>query len=107
MSWGVDQMEVRKLASGSMLQFRYRVLDPGRAKLLNDRRATPYLIDDATGAKLTVPEAERIGKLRTTTTPEAGRTYWVIFDDSVHVVNLGSRVSVVIGGFRVDGLTVE
>jgi hypothetical protein len=107
MTWGVDQLEVRKLASGSMLQFRYRVIDPERAKLLNNRKVAPFLIDDATGAKLQVPEAERIGKLRTTTTPQAGRTYWVLFDDALHLVRYGSRVSVEIGSFRVDGLPVE
>jgi hypothetical protein len=106
-AWGIDQMQVRKTASGSMLQFRYRVIDPGRAGLLNDNKAEPYLIHDATGTKLRVPQAERIGKLRTTTTAKAGQTYWVMFDDAVHLVKHGSRVSVVIGRFRVDGLTVE
>ena len=106
-TWGIDQMEVRKIASGSMLQFRYRVLDPERAELLNDKRAEPYLLDATTGGKFAVPQAERIGKLRTTTTPKAGRVYWVMFEDPQHRVQHGRRVSVVIGRFRVDGLTVE
>lgn len=105
--WGVDQMEVRQLASGSMLQFRYRVLDPQRAGLLNDKKAEPHLIDAATGTKLSVPQAERIGNLRTTNTPTAGRVYWVMFEDPLHLVRHGSRVTVLIGGFRADGLTVE
>jgi hypothetical protein len=106
-TWGIDQIDVHTIASGSMLEFRYRVLDPERAKLLNDEKTEPYLIDEATGIKLKVAETERIGKLRTIPPPQAGRIYWIIFGDSTHVIKRGSHVSVVIGGFRINDLVVD
>ena len=106
-TWGVDEMAVRTYASGSMLQFRYRVLDASKARALNDKQLKPYLIDERTGTKLKVLEAERIGNLRTTAEPEAGRVYWVMFGNSAGLVRRGSRVTVEIGDFHANGLLVE
>jgi hypothetical protein len=106
-NWGVDIIGVHLVASGSMLEFRYRVLDAKKAKELNDKRWNPYLLDKATGAKLAVPQMEKIGRLRQTATPQVGRIYWMMFGNPGKRVKPGSQVSVVIGDFRVDGLVVE
>ena len=106
-TWGIDQVDLHTIASGSMVQFRYRVLDPERAKLLNDKKAEPHLIEETTGIKLKVEEGERIGKLRTTPPPQAGRVYWIIFGNSAHIVRHKSRVSLVIGNLRMDSLVVD
>lgn len=39
----------------------YRVLDANKAKALNDKKAQPFLVDEATGAKLFIPEMEKVG----------------------------------------------
>ena len=44
-NWGVDIVGVRRVSSGLMLRFDYRVLDPEKAAVLADRKARPYLID--------------------------------------------------------------
>jgi hypothetical protein len=60
-----------------MLAFRYVVLDPEKAQVFNDKRNSAYLIDEKTGAKLTVPQMEKVGELRTTTSPnQAECTGW-------------------------------
>jgi hypothetical protein len=105
--FGVDHLQVRYTASGSSLQFRYRVLDAEKAKILNDKRANPYLIDRETGNKLAVPTMEKIGTLRQVATPEEGREYWMVFSNPGKLVKPGQRVDVVIGSFRVEGLLVE
>jgi len=106
-NWGVDILGVQRVSSGEMLAFRYMILDPEKAKGFNDKRNGAYLIDEKSGAKLTVPQMEKVGELRTTTTPEAGRMYWMVFANTNRVVDVGSKVDVVIGDVRVNELTVD
>ncbi len=106
-NWGVDIVGVRYVSSGMMLEFSYRVLDAKKAAALNDKKSTPYLIDEATGAELEVPQMEKVGQLRQTAPPESGRIYWMVFGNTGRAVKPGSRVSVVIGKFRADELVVQ
>jgi hypothetical protein len=105
--WGVEIISIRLVSSGSMLRFTYQILDAEKAKTLNEKRWNPFLIDQATGSKLGVPEMEKVGKLRQSSPPENGRNYWMVFGNPGGLVKRGNRVSVVIGGFRADGLVVE
>ena len=105
--WGVDSLAVKWTESGEIIRFTYRVLDPTKAKLLNDKRAEPALEDPQVGVKLTVPALEKIGQLRQTGKPEAGTSYWMAFSNNGRMVKRGDRVNVVIGQFRADGLVVD
>ena len=105
--WGVDVVGVRLVASDSMLEFRYQVLDVKKADALNNKRWNPYLLDQASGAKLAVPTMEKIGQLRQTPPPVEGHIYWMVFANPGHLVKRGNRVNVVVGDFHADGLTVE
>ncbi len=106
-NWGVEVIGVHPVTSGYMLEFRYRIVDGEKAKQLNDRKARAYIIDEATGIRLAVPALENVGELRPDAKPEDGRNYFMIFGNPGKVVKLGSRVSVVVGNFRVDGLVVN
>jgi hypothetical protein len=106
-NWGVEIIGVKAASSGYMLTFRYRVLDPDKAKLLNDRRSKAYLIDEATGIRLAVPALENIGELRTGAAPEADRSYYMVFGNPGKLVKSGSRVTVVAGNFRAEGIVVN
>ncbi len=106
-NWGVDIIGVRRASAGEMLVFRYRILDVAKAQPLNDKRKPAYLIDEKTGTKISVPQMEKVGLLRTTTAPKLNRDYWMVFPNPGNLVQTGSRVSVVIGDFRVDGLVVD
>ena len=106
-NWGVDVIGVRVISSGWMLRFDYRVLDEKKAKPLFDKMAKPYLIDGSSGVRLAVPTMENIGELRQSSTPAVNRIYYTIFGNPGKLVKPGSNVSVVIGNFRVDGLTVD
>ncbi len=107
LTWGVDSMAVKAVESGQMIRFSYRVLDAHKAKALNDKKATPYLIDEKARVKLVVPQMEKVGQLRQSSTPEEGKFYWMVFSNKGRFVKPGNRVSVVIGNFRVDELVVE
>ena len=105
--WGIDSLKVKYTESGEMIRFSYRVLDPDKAAPLNDKKAEPSLFDLQAGVKLVVPQMEKVGKLRQSSTPEAGMSYWMAFSNSGRRVRPGDRVIVEIGHFRADGLIVE
>lgn len=106
-NWGIEVIGVRPVSSGYMLNFRYRILDPEKAKILHDQKTKAYLRDEATGTMLAVPAMENIGELRTGSTPEPGRTYFMIFGDPGKLVKAGSRVSILIGDLHIDDVIVE
>jgi hypothetical protein len=105
--WGVEALGVKWTESGEVIKFSYRVLDPEKAKTLNDKQFAPSLIDPQAGVSLVVPSMEKIGQLRQSSTPEAGKSYWMAFSNKGRLVKRGHRVNVVIGKFRADGLVVD
>jgi hypothetical protein len=105
--WGVDSLRVKLVESGELVRFNYRVLDPEKASTLNDKKAEPELIDPQAGVKLVVPQMEKVGKLRQSSTPKAGMVYWMAFSNPTRAVKRGDRVDVVIGQFRASNLVVE
>ena len=105
--WGIEGLSVKSVESGEVIRFSWHVLDEVKAKPLNDKKAEPFLIDQQAGAKLSVPSLEKVGQLRQTSTPEAGRSYWMAFSNKGRMVKRGDRVTVVIGQFRADGLVVD
>ena len=105
--WGVDSLAVKSVESGELIRFTYRVLDAEKAKPLNDKKNEPSLIDPGSGVKLVVPSLEKVGKLRQSSTPQAGKVYWMAFSNKGGYVKRGHRVNVVIGQFRADGLVVQ
>ena len=106
-TWGVEIEGVRLVSSGSMIEFRYRVLDAKKAAVLNDKRWSPYLMDEASGAKMAVPTMEKIGQLRQTPPARDDHTYWMIFTDPNRIVKAGSKIDIVIGDFKAVGLVVQ
>jgi len=105
--WGVELRGIRLAAAGYMLDFRYRVVDPQKAAPLFARQTKPVLIHEASGAKLVVPRPPTTGPLRSSNTPQAGRTYFMFFGNPGRFVKPGERVSVVIGDFKAERLVVE
>jgi hypothetical protein len=105
--WGVDSLSVKWAESGEIIRFSYRVLDADKAKVLNDKKNEPSLIDPQAGVRLVVPSLEKVGQLRQSSTPEAGKSYWMAFSNKGRRVKRGDRVSVTIGQFRADGLVVD
>jgi hypothetical protein len=83
------------------------VLDADKAMTLNDKKAEPALIDPQAGVKLVVPSMEKVGQLRQSSTPQAGKSYWMAFSNKGRLVKRGDRVNVMIGQFRADGLVVD
>jgi hypothetical protein len=105
--WGVDSLSVKAVESGEIIRFAYRVLDAEKAKTLNDKKLEPSLIAPRAGVKLVVPSLEKVGQLRQSSVPEAGKSYWMAFSNKGRRVQRGDRVNIAIGTFHANGLIVE
>jgi hypothetical protein len=107
MVWGVDSLGVKTVESGEVIRFTYRVLDPDKARILNDEKAEPSLNDPRAGVSLVVPSLEKVGKLRQSQPPEEGKSYWMAFSNKGRLVKRGDHINIVIGEFHADGLVVD
>jgi hypothetical protein len=106
-AWGIKILSLRLSANGYMLDFRYRLIDPKKAASLFDIRNKPYLIDQASGVKCYVPNPPKVGSLRTTKNPEPNKNYFILFANPGKFIKAGNKVTVVVGDFRAENLTVE
>ena len=105
--WGVEGLAVKWTESGEIIRFSYHVLDPNKAKPLNNKKSEPSLIDPRAGVSLVVPSLEQVGQLRQSADPEPGKSYWMAFSNKGRLVKRGDHVDVVIGPFRAEGLVVD
>jgi hypothetical protein len=106
--WGIQVASLHLSANGYMVDFRYKVMDSQKAAALGDPKAKPYLLDQATGAKLVVPRSPKVGPLRQSAENlTAGKVYFALFSNPGKVVKTGSKVTVAIGDFKAENLVVE
>jgi hypothetical protein len=105
--WGIELVAMRSTAAGHMVDFRYRVLNAEKAAPLFKRQTKPYLIHQESGKALAVPNTAKIGSLRNSNTPQAGRIYWMFFGNHHGLVQKGDKVTVAIGDFRAKDLKVQ
>jgi hypothetical protein len=107
MVWGVDSLTVKWAESGEVVRFTYRVLDANKAKVLNDKKLEPMLVDPQAGVSLAIPSMENVGQLRQSSPPEDGKSYWMVFSNKGRRVKRGDHVNVVIGAFHANGLVIN
>lgn len=105
---GIEVTALRLTSAGHMLDFRYKVIDPEKAKPVIDKKIKPYLIDQASGARMTVPSPPKIGSLRQTPrASKAGQIYFAIFANPGKFIKAGNKVTVVYGDHKIENLVVE
>ncbi len=104
--WGIQVVAVRLTAAGSFVDFRFRVVDPEKSKPLMKKDTKAYLLDQTSSAKLSVPVTS-LGAQRSRGDPIAGRNYFILFTNSSGVVRHGSKVTITIGDFKAEDLTVQ
>ena len=108
--WGVRPVAIRITGAKYFVDFRYVIVDPDKAKAVLSRskqNKEVFLLDQKTGKKFPVP-VTKVGPLRATTlSPKKGRQYTILFSNVGKSIKKGDKVSVVIGKFKVENLTVE
>jgi hypothetical protein len=103
-NFGIRILSLRPTAAGQMLDLRFQVVDPEKARPVLDKNKKAYLLDDKTGKTLPVPVTKAGSMRQTTLKPEAGRIYLILFTNPNRMVKEGGSVSLVVGDFRKDGI---
>ena len=104
--WGVKILGIRQTAHAFLLDFRFHVFDPEKANPLIGRHAKPYMIDEESGMKLSVPNMPTVGSLRARgSVPD--RDYFIIFSNPNGIIKKGSKVTVIADDFKVEHLIVQ
>lgn len=105
---GIRVESLRLTAADYMLDLRFRVTDPERAAPFLSRKTELELVDEASGARLAVPNTPKLGKLRQVARKDmTDRNYFVLFANPGRFLKPGSRVTLVAGDTRIGGITVE
>ena len=105
-NWGILPLSIQLTAAGQLLDYRFLVIDPDKAMGLMKRGDKAYLIDQASGTTITVSRT-KVGPLRQTgTKPIAGKIYPILFVNTGGVIKQGSKVTLVIGEFRLENVVV-
>jgi hypothetical protein len=108
--WGVEVIGINLTSAGYMLDFRFRVVNAEKALPLFDHRIKPYVLTGRAHIRLPVPMAPKVGAFRPTNRGKnikADKTYYMVFANPDSFVKVGEKVSVVIGDFRAENLTVR
>lgn len=105
--WGIKIEFAVLSAGGYMVDFRFRVLDAAKAMPILERRAKPYLIDQASGAVFVVPTPPKIGQLRSGVQIKEGKVYFILFANPARFIKAGNKITVVIDDFEVRDIVVR
>jgi hypothetical protein len=109
-NWGIQVEGLRLSAAGSMLDFRYRVLDAAKAAPLLNGKSQVFLLDDSRGAKLGVPDTPVLGRIRQTARNGhilTDRTYFIMFGNPGKALQSGDKVTLLVGPAKVSDLMVQ
>ena len=81
-SWGIEPVHLRVTADGYMVEFRYKILDEDKARILSDRKHFPYLLSLKSKAKLSVPYFPTVGFVKSNRRfIKKGRHYTALFSN--------------------------
>ncbi len=107
-TWGIQIVGLNLSAAGYMLDFRYRLTDADKASPIMNRKIRPILIDQQSGATLTIPDTPTLGQLRQSSRQaQLGRTYFMMFANPGKFIQPGSKMTLVVGDMKLHDLTVE
>lgn len=105
---GMRVTALRLTAEGYMIDLRYQVVDAGKAAALLSPKVQPYLIEQASGARLLVPDTPKVGMLRQRVIdPKPEKIYFMFFANPGRYIKSGDKVTLVLGDSRISDIAVE
>lgn len=111
--WGIKLLGINRTAAGFILKFKYKVLDPEKAKgmVMRKHSPNPYVIVEKSGAQLRVPFSAKIGSLRASVKTAGqihkGSNYFALFANPGRHVDVGDKVTLVVGDFKLEHFSVQ
>jgi|GEM_PF-1263798 len=102
--WGIEITGMNLTAGGHGIDMRYKVLDVDKASGMLHLQELTYVLEEDSQKSLVVPfqrENQTSQKL------VAGKTYFALFPNKENRVKSGGKVTLVLGGARVENLTVN
>lgn len=108
--WGVEIISLSLTAANYMIDFRFKVLDVEKSKVFFDQRVKPYLLVERSHAKLPIPMAAKVGAFRATNRGKnikPNTKYYMVFGNPDAHVKSGDKVTMVIGDFKAEHMTVH
>ena len=109
-SLGVNIHGLVLSSAGYMIDLRYRVVDAEKAAPLMDKKIKPYLLVQATGARLDIPDTPKVGMLRQLPRNDSvkqDRDYFIMFTNAGHRLSSGDKVDMVVGQTRIENLRIQ
>lgn len=109
-SLGVNIHGLVLSSAGYMIDLRYRIVDAEKAAPLMDKKIKPYLLVQATGARLDIPDTPKVGMLRQLPRNDSAKMnhdYFIMFTNAGHRLTSGDRVDMVIGETRIENLIIK
>ncbi len=109
-TYGIKVEGLRLTAAGSMLDFRYRVVDAQKAAPFLNGKIQPSLLDEARSAKLGVPDTPTLGRIRQTSRNgviQTDRSYFIMFGNPGKALQSGDKVALLLGPVKITELTVQ
>ena len=106
--WGIEVSSLRLSMGNSIIDLRYKILDPAKVVQLANNKTPSYIIDQASGKKLMMPTPPKEGAFPPTGNKlVAGKTYFAMVSNQGATLRSGSRVTVMVGGSEATNLTVQ
>jgi hypothetical protein len=100
---GVRIVRVALTAGGGVLDVRFQVVDPSKAGELHDADGRLTLLDEDSGRRMATPFHFHAGGAEY----KAGIVYYEMLNNSGGFVDTGDRVSVLMGGARLEHVPVQ
>lgn len=100
---GVRVLRVAVTAGGGILDLRYQVIDPDKAVAIHDEENPPTIVDEKSGETFDVPWMAHANRR----TLKAGVTYYELILNRGGLIRPGSKVTVILAGFRLEHVTVR
>jgi hypothetical protein len=105
--WGILPISIQLTAAEQLVDYRYLVIDPYKAQAFMKQVDTAYLIDQTSGARLSVSRTKVAPVGQSGTKPIAGKIYPILFTNTAKVIKPGSKVNLVIGELRIEDIVVK
>jgi hypothetical protein len=104
--WGIRVSMVGVTADGGLIDFRYVVVDPNKAlDWMADIKNVPTLVVENSGAEK-APQVNVAALMPHKQDFHAGRTYFLLYRNTRGAIKPGSKISVVIGDLKLEGVPV-